>query len=153
LCTITLSGGAGSCNLSRRSLLPGSYGLVATYSGSLDLESSGSASKSLIVSRETAKVALQLSSSKLTFGHEASEHISVEVSGEFAGAVPSGKVEVRISSRTICAISLSSSGKGSCTLSAKELSAGTYGLVASYGGSSLLDPAASAKETVKVFLT
>jgi hypothetical protein len=150
LCAITLSGGAGSCSLSARDLPVGSYHLVATYSGSLDFESSGSANEGLTVSKETSKVTLKLSPSTLTFGHETVEHVSVNVSPEFTGSMPGGKVTVKISSRTLCVISLSSSGKGSCALSARKLSAGTYGLVASYNGSSEFGTSASTKETLKV---
>jgi hypothetical protein len=64
--------------------------------------------------------------------------------------VPSGKVTVKVSSRTLCVISLSSAGKGSCTLSAKELSAGGYGVVASYSGSIDFGTSASTKGTFKV---
>ncbi|MGA2530747.1 MAG: Ig-like domain repeat protein [Acidimicrobiales bacterium] len=150
LCAISLSARAGSCTLSARSLPPGSYGLVATYTGSLEFNSSASAKQRLTVSKETSKVALKLSSAKVTLGQETSEHISVNVSPEFAGPAPTGKVTVKSSSNTICVISLSSSGKGSCTLSANKLSAGTYGLVASYGGSSDFDTSGSTKETLKV---
>jgi hypothetical protein len=128
----------------------GGYGLVATYSGSLDFESSASANEGLTVSKATSKIALKLSPSKVTFGHEASEHISVNVSPEFAGSVPDGKVTVKISSRTLCVISLSSSGMGSCTLSAKKLSVGTYGVVANYSGSRDFNTSASTKETLAV---
>jgi hypothetical protein len=133
-----------------RNLPVGRYGLEATYSGSLDFESSTSAYEGLTVSKETSRVALKLSPSRITFGHEASEHISVSVSPEFAGSVPSGKVTLKSSWKTLCVISLSPSGKGSCTLSAKNLSVGTYGLVASYKGSSDFGTSASAKENLTV---
>jgi hypothetical protein len=150
LCAITLSGGTGSCKLSVRNLPAGSYRLVATYIGSMDFNSSASASVGLKVSKETSKVGLNLSSSKVTFGQETSEHISVKVSPQFAGSMPNGNVTVKISSRTLCMISISSSGKGSCTLSAKKLSAGTYELVASYSGSGEFGTSTSTKETLEV---
>ena len=43
-----------------------------------------------------------------------------------------------------------SSGKGSCTLSAKRLKAGTYHLVATYGGSKSYQGSISAKETLTI---
>ncbi|MGA2530491.1 MAG: Ig-like domain-containing protein [Acidimicrobiales bacterium] len=149
LCAITLSGGAGSCALSARNLPVGNYGLVAIYTGSADISSSASVNERLTVSKETSRVALKLSTSRVTFGHEGSEHISVSVSPEFTGSMPGGKVTVSVSSRTLCMISLSS-GKGSCTLSSKKLSSGTYGLVATYGGCNHFDSSASTKETLKV---
>jgi hypothetical protein len=150
LCTITLSGGTGSCSLSARSLPVGADEVVASYSGGTDFRPSPSPEVSLIVSKETSRVALKLSVSKVTYGHENSEHLSVSVSPEFAGSMPSGKVTAKVTSRTLCVILLSSGGKGSCNLSPKKLSSGAYGLVASYSGSSDFDTSASAKETLKV---
>jgi hypothetical protein len=43
-----------------------------------------------------------------------------------------------------------SSGKGSCTLSAKRLKAGTYRLVATYSGNKNFKGSTSAKETLTV---
>lgn len=128
----------------------GNYHLVATYSGSLDFKSSGSAYQSLTVSKQTSKVILRLSPATVTFGHETVEHVIVDVVPEFTGSTPSGKVTVKVSSSTLCVVSLSTSGKGSCTLSAKRLPAGTYALIASYGGSSDFGTSVSTKETLKV---
>ena len=96
---------------------------MATYSGNLDFNSSYSANKGLRVSKETSKetskentkVALKLSASKVTFGHETFEQVSVNVSPELFRPMPSGKVTVKIPSMTLCVISLFS-GKGTCTL-------------------------------------
>jgi hypothetical protein len=63
--------------------------------------------------------------------------------------MPTGTVTVKASSTTLCAITLTT-GSGSCKLSAKELAAGTYYLVATYGGSADFGRSASAKETLTV---
>ena len=47
-------------------------------------------------------------------------------------------------------LKVSTATKGPCTLSAKKLKAGTYSLVATYGGSTDFDASASAKQTLTV---
>jgi len=89
--------------------------------------------------KSASKTVLKLSPAKVTYGDEQVEVMSVKVSPEFAAPTPTGTVTISVSrtSRTsLCTITLLS-GKGSCGLSAKEFkTAGTYNLVATYGGSS-----------------
>ncbi|MGO9180446.1 MAG: Ig-like domain repeat protein [Candidatus Limnocylindrales bacterium] len=107
------------------------------------------ASNSVTPVKATSKTTLKLSAKKVTYGHEQTEHLSVTVSPQFAGSMPTGTVTVKASTRTLCVITLSS-GKGSCRLSAKRLNAGTYHLVATYGGSTNFDGSTSPKETLRV---
>jgi hypothetical protein len=58
-------------------------------------------------------------------------------------------VTIKESTTTLCTISLSGA-KGSCTLSARELNAGAYSLVATYSGSTNFKGSTSAKETLTV---
>ena len=74
---------------------------------------------------------LARSHSVVTFGHEQSEKLSVSVTSK--SGTPGGKVVVKAATKTVCTITLRS-GKGSCTLSAKEFNAGGYHLVANYEG-------------------
>ncbi len=149
LCTITLSSGKGSCTLSATKLAVGTYGLVAAYGGSTDFHGSASVKETLTVSKATTKTAVKLSATKVTYGHEQVLHLSVDVSPQFPGTMPTGTVTVKESTTTLCTIKLSSS-KGSCTLLAKKLKAGTYQLVATYGGSANFKGSTSAKETLTV---
>jgi hypothetical protein len=89
---------------------------------------------------------LSLSPSKVSYGHEQSERLSVAVMATPTAAV-SGQVTIKAGSKTVCTITLSS-GRGSCKLSAKKLKAGTYHLVASYPGGT--DFARSASATRKL---
>jgi hypothetical protein len=85
--------------------------------------------------KSASKTVLTLSATKVPYGDEQVEKLSVTVSPEFAGPTPTGKVTIGESKTTLCVITLSS-GKGSCSLSAKEIkTAGTHHLVATYGGS------------------
>jgi hypothetical protein len=149
LCVIHLPSVKGSCNLSNVRLQVGTYSLVATYGGSTNFEGSASVKKILTVTKATSKTTLKLSSSKVTYGHEQTEHLSVMVSPEFAGSTPTGRVTIEGSGTTLCVITLSS-GKGSCTLSVKRVDAGTYQFVATYGRSTNFEGSTSAKETLTV---
>jgi hypothetical protein len=149
LCSITLSSGTGSCSAKARALAPGRYPLVATYSGSGVFDTSASAADTLTVAKASSKTALRVSKKTITYGDEQAERLSVTVSPQFTGSTPSGTVTVKESKTELCVIKLSS-GKGSCTLSAKRLPAAKYQLTASYGGSAHFDTSTSAKETVTV---
>jgi hypothetical protein len=149
LCTIRLSSGKGSCNLSARELPAGRYHLEAAYRGSSNFDSSVSASAPLRVGKATSKTALKLSATKVTYGNEQTEHLAVTVSPQYSGSTPTGTVTIKQAATTLCTITLSS-GKGSCTLSAKKLPVGTYYLVARYGGSANFGSSASVTETLTV---
>ena len=151
LCVITLSSGHGSCTLTAEKLGAGTHGLVATFSGNPDIRSSASGKGTLKISKATSKTTFKLSTSKVTYGDEQVELLSVTVTSEFAGVSPTGTVTLKGSSTTVCVIRLSS-GTGSCRLSAKELAVGLYDVVATYGGSPNLGASASKSETLTVNL-
>jgi hypothetical protein len=111
--------------------------------------STSSPATSRRVAKATSKTTLKLSATKVTYGHEQTEHLSVRVSPEFARTTPTGTVRVKQSTRTLCVITLKSA-KGSCKLSAKRLKVGTYHPVATYGGSTNFKGSTSAKETLRV---
>jgi hypothetical protein len=147
VCTITLQGGTGSCTLSATQLPLGTESLTAWYSGVTGFYPSVSPSVALPVSKVPATTALSLSSSKVTYGDEQAEKVSVAVASP--GGTPSGTVTVRSGSATVCTITLGS-GKGSCTLSAKKLPVGTHAWVASYSGSSDFTSSTSASKSLTV---
>ena len=73
----------------------------------------------------------------VTYGDEQVELMSVKVLPEFPAPTPTGKVTISEGKDNppLCVITLLS-GKGSCGLTSKELKkAGTYHIVATYGGS------------------
>ena len=143
LCSINLSAGKGSCSLSNAQLAAGTYSLVATYAGE------ESAQKLLIVAKATSKTALKLSATKVTYGDEQVEQLSVTVTGQGKGLVPAGTVTIAESSTRICSISLTL-GKGSCSLSAEQLAVGRYSLVATYAATTDFVGSASTKKTLTV---
>ncbi|MFZ2058459.1 MAG: Ig-like domain-containing protein [Acidimicrobiales bacterium] len=149
LCTFTLSSGKGSCVLSARRLGIGTYYLVAIYGGSAEVKSSTSVKETLTVAKATSKTVLKLSSSKVNYGNEEVEHLSVTVLPEFAGATPYGRVTIEGSATPLCTFTLSS-GKGSCVLTANKFVPGVYNIVAIYSGSKIFKSSISAKETLTV---
>ncbi len=82
----------------------------------------------------TGTPALQLSSSRVTYGHEQSDQLSVTVSSLHSGSTPAGSVTIKESATALCVIRLKSAG-GSCRLTPRQLKARTYRLVATYGHS------------------
>jgi hypothetical protein len=75
-----------------------------------------------------------LSRFKTTYGDEGAERLLVDVSPDASDSTPTGTVTIGESSSTLCSISLRDA-KGSCNLAARKISAGSYDLVANYGGS------------------
>ncbi len=149
VCTMALTAGAGTCSPSAARLPAGIYRLTATYNGDTNYAVSSSSPGGVTVTRATSMTTLALSQVTVTYGHEASEHLSVAVRPRHAGT-PEGKVTVKAGRITICVISLSKAGKGGFTLTARELRAGTYMLTASYGGSANFTASTSAKKALKV---
>ncbi|MGO9101642.1 MAG: Ig-like domain-containing protein [Mycobacterium sp.] len=96
-----------------------------------------------------SKTTLKLSAAKVTYGNEQVEQLAVTVSPQSSDTTPTGTVTVNESSTKLCTLTLSGA-KGSCTLSAKKLPAGTYSLVATYGGSTNFAGSTSTKETLTV---
>jgi hypothetical protein len=149
LCTITLASGKGSCMLPASRLGAGTYHLVGTYTDSADFTGSKSSSATVTVLPATTKVAFGLSKPRTTYGDEQVSRMSATVSPEFRGTTPAGKVTVKEGSRVVCVIKLAA-GKGSCVLSAAQLSAGTYHMVAIYSASSDFKSSGSHTETMRI---
>ena len=72
-----------------------------------------------------------LSASSVTYGHENTVQVRVGVAAQ--SGVPGGVVTVNAGNTAVCRITLKS-GRGSCTLAARQLKPGAYHLVAVYGG-------------------
>jgi hypothetical protein len=149
VCTITLASGTGSCKLSAARLPAGKYHLTATYGGDISYVVSSSAPTTVTVSRAASKTSLALARTTISYGHESAERLSVTVISRFGGA-PGGKVTVKAGKTTICVVTLSKAGKGTCKLTARQLKAGTYTLTASYHGSPHHLASTSAKKTLRV---
>jgi hypothetical protein len=147
-CAITLTAGKGSCAVPSTRFGPGTIGVTAFYGGGISFQASHSVAQTFTVRKATTKTRVALSTSSVTYGHEQAERLSVAVTPQFAGT-PAGTVGVKSGTRTICTIALRS-GKGSCTLTAKQLRPGTYRLTASYPGKGGFSASTSAKRTLKV---
>jgi hypothetical protein len=147
-CTITLKAGTGSCTVPATKFGPGTVSVTAFYGGGISFGTSQSVAKNFTVKKATTKTALALSTSSITVGKEQAERLSVAVIPQLGGT-PAGTVTLKAGTRTVCTVALKS-GKGSCALSAKELTSGTYHLIASYPGKGGFTASASAPRTLKV---
>jgi Bacterial Ig-like domain (group 3) len=87
-----------------------------------------------------------LSVTTITYGDEQVENLTATVSPEFTGT-PTGTVRIKASTKRLCVITLSGA-EGSCTLSATQLEAGTYDVVAYYSGSLKFKSSKSSTETL-----
>ena len=130
LCTITLSAAKGSCSLTSEELPARSFSVYANYAPNTSFVGSTSfkTKTTVTVARASTKTTLKLSAAKVTFGHEQSERLSVSVSPQFSGTMPTGAVTI---SGTSCVIKLSG-GKGSCMAKANTFHVGSHSLVAHY---------------------
>jgi hypothetical protein len=147
-CMITVTAGTGSCALPATGLSAGSATLTASYQGNYLFDSSAGSPVSITVSTAKSSISLALSDSKVTYGNEQDERLSVSVSPQYRGT-PTGSVTVRSGSLTVCKITLRS-GSGSCRLSRRALRAGRHELLASYAGDRDFSGSTSARRTVTV---
>jgi hypothetical protein len=83
------------------------------------------------------------------YGHEQSEKLTVTVTFTGSAPAPAGPVTVKAGSVLVCSVKLAA-GRGSCTLTPSELTAGTYRLVAAYGGSASFGAATSPVKTLTI---
>jgi hypothetical protein len=133
---LTLSDGTATSTLGPTKLKPGAHTLTATYNRSSSIFGASTSDPTTIaIATEPTTTALKLSTTRVKFGHEQSEKLSVQVKPTFTGPAPAGRVTIKAGSRTLCVISLQKA-KGSCRLGASKLRPGTYTLVATYPGKS-----------------
>jgi hypothetical protein len=148
VCTATLMSGKGSCTVPAAKFNSGTARVSASYGGATGFATSSAAEKSFTVAKAASRTSLSVSASKVIYGREQSEKLSVVVSPQYS-ATPAGRVTVKTGTTVLCTITLKS-GKGSCRLSATKLKTGSHRLVADYAGSSDFNGSASATRTVTV---
>jgi hypothetical protein len=150
VCTITLTGGHGSCALSATRFGAGSVKLTAAYAGPAWFTASISPAAAFTVVKENTRTALHLSAAKIRYGHEQVEKFSVAVTPAYAStAYATGKVTVKAGDVTLCVIVLKAD-RGSCTLPGKRLQAGTYHPTAVYAGGADFTRSTSSRTTLIV---
>jgi hypothetical protein len=96
-----------------------------------------------------SNTALKLSATKVTYGHESRERLSVSLASKHPGTRPTGRVTIGERGASLCVITLSS-GRGSCTLARGRLNKGIYHLTATYEGNRDLTVSTSAEKTLIV---
>ena len=144
LCTVTLSGGTGSCSPSSATVLnAGRATLTASYTGSADFLPS-SASAALQVREAQSRTSLALSPASVVYGHEQSLKLTVTVAPQYSGS-PRGTVIIAVGQTTLCTIRLSAQGGNCSPASPRVLSIGKHLVVASYQGSADFAPSSTSR--------
>ena len=153
LCTITLSGGTGSCSPTAVQLAPGSYPATGTYSGDGNFSGLTDGPVAFAVTRAATSVtSLSLSPHSVAYGSEGSVTFSVSVTPPSGSiGVPTGTVNVGTGGTTLCVVTLAN-GTGTCTTSATALvaTAAAYPVVASYNGDGNFPPSVSGPQSLTV---
>jgi hypothetical protein len=132
-----------------RYMRAGSCMINANQAGNADYLAATQVHKTITIGMATTKVTLNLSATKVTYGDEQTELVSVTVLPQRSGMAPSGTVTIKTSATTLSVITLSS-GRGWCAMSHKKLKPGSYRLVAAYSGSKNFKSSISAKETLTI---
>jgi len=107
------------------------------------------ASNAITVPRAYTILHIALSKATISYGHEQVEHVSVTVSPNYPGPIPTGSVSVKKSTTTLCVVTLSGA-KGSCTLSGTALPTGAFGVYATYSRNADYVGSTAPKETLTV---
>jgi hypothetical protein len=150
-CTLDLSGvygmATGSCTITETSA--GTYNLTATYNGDPNFDSSTTGTFITSIAKASSTTTLALSTTTVTYGHEKTEQMSVNLAPEYPGVTPTGSVTIKASTTVLCTITLTA-GQGTCNLGARTLTPGTHQLVAVYKGDPNFLTSKSAKQTLTV---
>lgn len=114
----------------------GSYTVTASYSGSGAFDTSVSAKITWKVTKETAKAALAVNLTTVTYGKEKTLVVTVTVTAQYSGT-PAGTVTVKAGSVTLCKNVTLAKGKATCSpVSSTTLPVGSYSITAAYPGNS-----------------
>lgn len=141
--------GRGFCSLNPGELQPGTYQLTASFGGSQNFISSTSGPQTLtILGVQPTTTSLKLSVPSVPFAGEQAETLTATVTPAASGT-PTGHVTVTSGSTTVCNITLANA-TGSCTLTASQLTPGSYPLTATYSGDSLDTTSTDTSQTLTV---
>ncbi len=127
LCTVTLSGGTGSCSPAASKLAQGTYSITAVFTPpNSNFATSTSTAHSLVINPAPTTTTLSFTS-PVTYGSEGKAAFSVTVTS--GAGTPTGTVAIDNGPTTLCTVTLSG-GTGTCTLTASQLAPNTYSITA-----------------------
>jgi hypothetical protein len=132
ICSITLSGGTGTCTLTASQLAIGSYQIGAEYEGDSTYDFSSDGPQTLTVANRLTTTNLAVSADTVAHGSEQAELFTVQVVPGIGGT-PTGNVTVKAGSVAVCTIILTNA-TGNCFLTKSQLKIGTYQITATYNG-------------------
>jgi hypothetical protein len=126
----------------------GTVKITSSYAGNDVLSGSSAPVGIFRINKASSRTALTLSTTKITYGKEQAERLTVRVSPEYAGT-PGGKVTITHGRVVVCTITLEH-GTGSCALAARTLPVGTDHLIAAYQGNGNFTGSATVPKTLTV---
>lgn len=155
VCTIVLASttagtGTGSCEFTKAQLRPNSYLLAVSYAGDTYAAGTLSAPTALRVTKQASAVTLHLAHAGVKLGKEGKEHFAVVAASPPGGQPARGKVAIRVGRKTLCTAQLHGDGKGSCSLSSRQLPAGHYTVTAHYLGTTTSATSISAPKKLHI---
>ena len=122
--------------------------ITASYAGNDVLSGSSSPVRIFRINKAASRTVLTLSTTKITYGKEQAERLTVRVSPQYAGT-PGGKVTIKHGTAVVCTITLVH-GTGRCALAARTLPVGTDHLIATYSGNGNFTGSATAPKALAV---
>ena len=136
LATVSLSGGVASLPASSNGYPPGSYPIIATYSGSSTYNTSASTATTVTLNEAPTTTTLTASPNPVT--PPAAETLTATVKRSASGAtgVPAGSVTFSISGTKLATVNLNGSGVATLAAATNGVGAGTYPVIATYSGDS-----------------
>jgi hypothetical protein len=144
LCTITLTGGNGSCALGADQLTVGTYPVTATYVPDNGDFTGSSTSAFLTVRKAISKTVLTSSPSPSVSEQPVTYTATVSIAAPGLGQ-PTGTVDFTESGASICSsVSLNTSGIATCTVTYPDPAGSPHRIMALYSGDSNVRPSSSA---------
>lgn len=148
LCSGQLASGIGRCSPAGDRLDPGTYQVRALYLDDSTNSPSTSTFQTVTVTKGAAVTTLSLGPSRIGFGQQQNEQLTVHVAPVGAGT-PAGQVTVREGNANICGATLAN-GVATCQLTPGQLAVGRHPLTASYSGDTRFDGTTSTPQTLTV---
>jgi hypothetical protein len=138
----------GSCAVPPTRFARGTAKLTARYAGGAGFAPGPPVTKSFTVAKAASATGLKLSATHVPYGQERRETLTVRVSPQYKGT-PSAKVTVWWRGTALCTLTLRQA-TAACSLSPKQLRAGSYNLVAKYAGDAHFNGSSSSAKSLTI---
>jgi uncharacterized repeat protein (TIGR03803 family) len=132
LATVTLSGGKASTSASTNGIAPGGYPVVAAYSGDATYSASTSPSYTVTLNKAATKTTLTASPNPVT--PPAACTLTAKVARTTGSGFATGTVTFSVNGTAVGSAKLNASGVATLSAATGSVAAGSYPVIAKYGG-------------------